>query len=237
MKQNESTRYVVQEVKREALGVRTLFLTDASGTIPDFSPGQFINVFFPETHTPEGKAYSISSPPGADTLSITVRAIGEFSKRLCGMEPGHTIQASLPYGFFRPEYDDSRLVMLASGIGVTPFRSMLLNEARHRPNRHITLLHSVRTAADAVFRDEFETLKTSLPHLTLSYFVTREEVPPAVGLARRMTVTDALDNAPYREHAEFLICGSISFTRDMWKALHKEGVPDDSLYTEAFFFH
>ena len=238
MEQNERTRYVVREAKEEATGITTLSLTDMSGAVPSFNPGQFVNVFFPETNTPEGKAYSISSPPEEDcAFSITVRAIGEFSNRLCAMKPGDTIHASLPYGFFRPEYDDSDLVLLASGIGVTPFRSILLHAARTNQKRRITLLHSVRTASDALFRSEFETLKQSHPHLALSYFVTRENVPSVVGLARRMTAADALNHVPSRRGSEFLICGSIPFTRDMWRALRQEGVSEDSLYTEAFFSH
>ena len=100
----------------EAPGVSTLSLTFADGSIPKFVAGQYITVYFPETKTAEGKAYSISSAPGENMLSLTVKAIGEFSNKLCAMEPENEIAASLPYGYFTNEDDDqdSMLVMLAA---------------------------------------------------------------------------------------------------------------------------
>lgn len=237
---NERVRYTVREQVSEAPGVASLSLVDERGDVPEFLPGQFINVYFPETNTPEGKAYSISSSPEEKTFSITVRALGEFSNRLCGMGSGDTVEASLPYGFFRPEREDSPLVLLASGIGITPFRSMLRHAALHTPRRPISLFHSVRTLEDAVFRGEFERVKTAMPNLSLSYFVTRESVPSSAraGItARRMESDDILKGVPSTEGAEFLLCGSISFTRDMWRSLKHAGISEDVLYTEAFFSH
>ena len=37
--------------------------------------------------------------------------------------------------------------------------------------------------------------------------------------------------------AEFMICGSISSIRDMWKGLRDLGIPEETIYTEAFFSH
>lgn len=235
---NDRVRYTVHENIGEAPGVASLALVDEKGGVPEFLPGQFINVYFPETNTPEGKAYSISSSPDEKSFSITVRSLGEFSNRLCGMEAGDTFEASLPYGFFRPEREDSPLVLLASGIGITPFRSIIRTAAEKFPARRIALFHSVRTLEDAIFRGEFENMKTTMPHFSLSYFVTREDVPLSAGLiARRMTSADILDAAPATPNAEFLLCGSIPFTRDMWRSLKHAGVSEDAMYTEAFFSH
>lgn len=237
---NERVRYTVSGTVSEAPGVVSLFLVDERGAVPAFVPGQFINVYFPETNTPEGKAYSISSAPEEKTFSITVRALGEFSNRLCGMKAGDSFEASLPYGFFRPEREESSVVMLAAGIGITPFRSMLRHAARRTPHRPLALFHSVRTLEDAVFRGEFESMKTAMPNFSLSYFVTREDVSSSAGVritARRITPDDIFTALPEREGVEFLLCGSISFTRDMWRSLRHAGVPEDALYTEAFFSH
>ena len=55
----DTREYLVLGKKEEAPGVSTLFLENKSGGVPTFVPGQYINVYFPETGTPEGKAYSI----------------------------------------------------------------------------------------------------------------------------------------------------------------------------------
>lgn len=236
--ENERVRYTVREVVSEAPGVASLSLVDERGAVPEFLPGQFINIYFPETNTPEGKAYSISSSPEEKTFSITVRALGEFSNRLCDMRPGNTVEASLPYGFFRPERDESPVVMLAAGIGITPFRSIIRHAAFHTPHRRLSLFHSVRSSKDTVFRKEFESLAPSLPNFSLSYFITREDVSEISNVVpRRIAPDDILAKTPDVSSAEFLLCGSISFTRDMWRSLRHAGIPEDAMYTEAFFSH
>ncbi|MDP2642206.1 MAG: FAD-dependent oxidoreductase [bacterium] len=230
--------YVVRSKREEVPGVVTLLLSEESGGVPAFIAGQYINVYFPETRTPEGKAYSISNAPGESEFSLTVRAIGEFSNRLCNLAIGDKVTASLPYGFFTPEKEESELVMLAAGIGVAPFRSIIRDAAARAPRRPMALFHSVRTSSDAIFQKEFENLREKLPSFSLAYFITREESPAIPdALPQRMTADDILPRILNLDNAEFLICGSISFTRDLWRTLRKAGVSEDKMYTEAFFSH
>jgi nitric oxide dioxygenase len=236
--QNKTERYIVQSKTEEVPGVTTLSLRREDGSVPCFVAGQYINVYFPALNTPEGKAYTISSAPHEQTFSITVRAIGEFSNRLSALSAGDCVSGSVPYGFFCPESEESDVVMLAAGIGITPYRSMLRDIARKNPKRRIYLFHSVRTSSDAVFRHEFDEMKKKLPHLFVFYFVTREKsssIPAAV--YRRLNTEDILSSVPSGAETEFLICGSIPFTRDMWKTLRHSGVSGDRICTEAFFSH
>lgn len=235
---NETERYIVQSKTEEALGVVTLGLAREDGSVPSFVAGQYINVYFPELSTPEGKAYSVSSAPRESLFSITVRAIGEFSNRLSALSPGDAISGSLPYGFFCADSEESELVMLAAGIGVAPFRGMLRDMATTSPKRRVHLFHSIRTSSDAIFRNELDNLRKELPNFSVFYFITREStssIPSAQ--YRRMGATDILSRITSLDATEFLICGSILFTRDMWRALRHGGVNEDRMYTEAFFSH
>ena len=142
-----STTYIVKEVVDEAPNVKTLKLTLLDGT-----------VYFPETKTAEGKAYSFSSAPHETTCNITVKNIGEFSGKLCSLKVGDTIKASLPYGFFKSDFPETELITIAGGIGITPFRSIITDTLNTTPNRPIHLFHSAKTMSDIVFKNEFETL-------------------------------------------------------------------------------
>ena len=74
-------QYKVISKKIEAPNVATLeFATDPS--LPIYCPGQFIDIYFEELSTSQGKSYSISSAPSEGNFTITVKAIGEFSNRL-----------------------------------------------------------------------------------------------------------------------------------------------------------
>lgn len=229
---NEKHTYVVRCVTKENYDTVTLSLTLSDGSIPPFFPGQFITVYFEELNTPEGKAYSISSAPHEQTLSVTVKNIGAFSQRLCSMKKGDLLCASYPYGFFYTEQESTELVLLAGGIGITPFRSILADMQFRFPTRRCSVLHSVRTERDALFRDYF----TTQLHHSPRYFVTRDSDGTFTSQKRRLTAQDALA-ATNSEHTEYFLCGSISFVRDLWRDLTKSAVPEERIYTEAFFSH
>lgn len=229
---NDIHTYLVRGKKWENYDTVTLLLSLEDGTVPSFFSGQFISVYFPELNTPEGKSYSISNPPGEKTFAITVKGIGEFSNRLCAMEPGEKLFGSLPYGFFFSEEDDFDLVLIAGGIGVTPFRSTILHTRTHKSERRITLFQSARTAADLLFEEELATISGVATH----YFVTRDLTPHQSATPRRMRSEDIIANGR-PERTEFFICGSIPFVRNFWHGLKDQGVPEDRIYTEAFFSH
>ncbi len=230
--------YVVENRTALTNAISTVTFELPDGSIPSYCPGQFINVYFPELGTPEGKAYSMSSAPSEGKMSITVRAIGKFSNRLCSLKEGDTLTASLPYGYFHSESEESHLIMLAGGIGVTPFRSMIAESLARDPSRKMTLFYSSRTNADLIFKKRFDELQEEHPHFDVHYFVTREKPISSSFGANRMTAENVLACLRgYRPDQEFLICGSIPFVSDMWKGLRAGGVPEEAIYTEAFFSH
>lgn len=231
-------KYVVQKTKREVPGVVTLSLAYENGSVPKHRSGQYINIFFKDASTPEGKAYSISSAPDEETFKITVRDIGEFSNKLCNMKKGDVINATLPYGFFRPENSDTNLIMLAAGIGVTPFRSIIRNAVACNQTRKINLFHSIRNSEDAIFDKEFLELSRTNKNFSTTRFVTRENTPKLRDAIKgRIDIQKILKCVQSDTHTEFLICGSVPFTRDLWKTLVNNGVSEDYIYTEAFFSH
>ncbi len=249
--QNKLT-YTVREKISETADVVTLRLAlqNKLATVPPFIPGQFITVYFPELGTPEGKAYSISSTPSETTLAITVKAMGEFSCRLSSLAVGDALTASLPYGYFYTESEDTDLIMLAGGIGVAPFRSMIcdvltITAEQNSPQsiRHITLLYSVRTVADIIFKKEFDNLQKKYKNFHVTYFITREKNIPLEMVGERIdgeNIKNILKKNSAQSEVnitEFLLCGSISFTRDMWHTLRLLNTPEENILTEAFFSH
>lgn len=226
----------MQGKKEESPGITTLSITDTDGQVPIFFPGQYITIFLKNSRTAEGKAYSISSAPHERFFDITIRAIGEFSNQLSSLKVGDTFTGSLPYGFFGPETGETDLVMLASGIGITPFRSIIRAAKHATPKRGMHLFHSVRTHDDAIFADEFKAIAKTSTFMYL-HFVTREEGEPHGMHSGRISAERVLERLPKDCAFEFLLCGSISFIRDMWRDLKKQGISEDRIYTEAFFSH
>jgi len=236
MAQEPNTRYIVRENIAEAPGVSTLQLSLANGSIPKYVPGQFITVYAPNLGTPEGKAYSISSAPHEKTLNITVKDMGKFSHYLCSRKPGDEVEGSLPYGYFFSESHTSTLALVCGGVGVAPFRSMLQASTHDTPRRNIALFCSNRTAQDIIFKKMLDELEENNKNIKVFHFLTREKAgPPMInGRINAKTILESLND---KKDAEFLLCGSISFVRDLWRDLRSEGVSEEKIYTEAFFSH
>ena len=244
MKEEIRKKYRVQEKVDEACSVCTLKLVLDDGSkkeaVPAYRPGQFITIYFPELGTPEGKSYSISSAPHEQTLNITVKGIGLFSKKLCSLKVGDVIAGSLPYGYFYSENETTDLVMIAGGIGVAPFRSMILDTLHRTPQRKLVLFYSNRTCADIIFKKEFENIAAQHKNVKILPFVTREKTSDYSVVPNRISIADIIGNAKKVSHIEgreFLLCGSIPFVRDFWKGLTHRGVSEEVIYTEAFFSH
>ena len=227
--------YKVMEKKVEAAGITTLRLLPDGVERPEFISGQFITVYFPEVGTAEGKAYSISSAPEEEGFSITVKDIGTYSHKLSTMEVGDALLATGPYGFFYSEESDTPLVLLAGGIGIAPFRSMILDVLKKHPTRKISLYYSVRDQADAVFLETFSPLTKEYSNFGYLLHVTGET--PSVPGCHSGRIS--IDRIAYLHKddsmTEYFMCGSIPFVRDMWRSLRRYNIPEERLYTEAFF--
>ena len=245
MIQENKINYFITKTVTHAPDIKTLYLEcrdEKVGThVPVFRAGQFINVYFPETGTPEGKAYSISSAPHENILAITVKAVGEFSNKLHQLKAGDRLIASMPYGYFYTETETTELVMIAGGIGIAPFRSMILDSLQKNPNRKLALFHSSRTCNESIFRDEFAVLEKRFSNLKVFRYVTRDKVANVGIIHERLKIEDIIGSTdkanPHIHDREFLICGSINFVGELWKGLRKAGVPEHVIYTESFFSH
>jgi len=222
--ENHKEKYKIIDKKILNSDTFTLSLVLESGEIPTFIPGQYINIFFDDLGTSEGKAYSLSSAPTEKKFDITIKVIGTFSEKLNSLKVGDEIQGTLPYGFFYSE-ERSDLVLISAGIGITPFRSMIIENQSLLEKRKISLIHSVKEEYDLIFKEDFERINSDkfryIKNVSSKYGRLDQEKLNLMGL----------------EDKEFMICGSISFVRDMWKILVDFGISQDQIYTEAFFSH
>lgn len=235
MHKEEKRSYVIVEKRSETANVTTLKLMPVEAPRDEFLSGQFITVYFPELGVAEGKAYSISSAPHEEGFTITVKDIGTFSHRLSTMSVGETLSASGPYGYFYSEEADSPLVLLAGGIGIAPFKSIASDLLEKNPTRKISLYYSVSHYPDAVFLETFSTLARKHPSFTYTIHVTKERGSEPESRSGRISVDRIAHLHKSDANAEYFMCGSIPFVRDMWRNLRSYNIPEERLYTEAFF--
>src|SRR5262245_34360881 len=106
--------------------------------------------------------FSIASPPHENMLMIATRLRGSAFKRVLRTMPLHSeLRLEGPYGNFRLHTNSARAaVFLAGGIGITPFRSMIVHAAKQALPHQIVLFYSNRRPENAPFLDELLQLQT-----------------------------------------------------------------------------
>lgn len=221
----------VVRVQRHAHDVVTLYFCLQDGGVLEYAAGQYITVYFEGTSTPEGKAYSLSSAPGEQLMSITVKKIGEYSGRLHELADGDTFIISDAYGHFNP-MTTKPLVCIGAGVGIAPLWSVIKHEYQHDAGRVAQLFYSNKTVEDAAFHDELARVSSSTS-LGVHHHITRQQSVPAHMHKGRINVDECLKAA--EDEAMFLLCGSVHFVRDIWKELTTRGIAAERISTETFF--
>lgn len=99
-----------------------------------WKPGQFLHYTLPHRKSDERgfeRFFTIASAPYEQVVYITTRLAKEkgssFKKALSSLKPGETIEAVGPDGNFVVDDPTEELIFIAGGIGVTPFRAILLD--------------------------------------------------------------------------------------------------------------
>jgi ferredoxin-NADP reductase len=225
--------YVVLGKRQETPTVTTLILALPSSDVPSYKAGQYITVYFRDSSIPRGKEYSISSAPFEQTFTISVKATGEYSNRLCALQCGDTFLGSPPRGTFYSERDDTDLVMLAAGIGITPFRSIIFDAIQRTSTQELYLFYSNPTVQENLFIREFEMLTKRNERFHLQTYVTRESLTTPIALVRHITQENILRTIHSTTYSEFLISGTTSFVREQRVGLENAGFLHERIYTEV----
>ncbi len=228
----------VEEVIQETPTTRTFRFTRSDGVLPPFRPGHYVNLFVTIGDVRTSRPYSISSAPGADHLDLTVREKpGGFVSPflLSSLNVGDELTSTGPKGHFchEPLIDGDHLVLLAGGSGVTPFASMIRDQAAKGFPLRLSLVYGSRLADDVIFDEELSALAAE--HERFNYSLVVSE--PDEGYEG---ATGFLDAARIRELAgghrdqTYLICGPDVMMAYCQQALDELGVPRFKVRTESF---
>jgi ferredoxin-NADP reductase len=122
--------------------------------------------------------FSIASAPHEKQVMLTTRFASKsssFKKALKNFRPGDAIEAHDLEGDF--VVDDSRktFVFIAGGIGITPFRAILLDLDYNKKPLNVQLLYANRDN-DFPYQKELEALRTRHPEFRIDYVVSPNRI-------------------------------------------------------------
>jgi ferredoxin-NADP reductase len=203
-----------------------------------FTPGQFVSVIDREGGKEVTRAYSIASPRGGNKFALCLNRVpdGIVSRWLFKLSPGDEVEMHEPLGYFTMRHPGRRAVFVATGTGIAPFRSMLLDHLP-RTEPEITLLFGVRYEEGLLYRDELESLARQFPRFNFMPTITR---PRSNWHGRTGRVQAHLDEAlNMRTPAEIAnidvyICGLKEMVDDVRKELKQRGFDRKQIIYEKY---
>ena len=154
----------------EVSNIRT-FVFEAGGAT--WQAGQYQTYELEQVDGDKGakkRFFTIAAAPSEGEFHISTRVSDSvFKQALNAMQPGDEIEVRNIEGDFTWEGDES-VVLVAGGIGVTPYRSILLERAAMGKALAAHLLYFGRDENFA-FHDEFDQLVVEHPELKIDYIV------------------------------------------------------------------
>jgi len=156
-------RIVFDHSESEAANIRTFYFRTEEPF--GYKAGQYVELTLKHDDVDEygdTRPFTLSSSPADGMVSITSKFTDKdgssFKRALRRLKPGGSLSMSQAMGSFTlPEDTRTPLVMVAGGIGITPFKSMLSWMVTAGEKRPIKLLYALNSEEEIVFQSTFKT--------------------------------------------------------------------------------
>ena len=230
-------------VARRELAEQTMgFAFDLEGQGFPFKPGQYVQITqgAPPYQDEKGnsRSFSIASSPEDPLLLIATRLTGSaFKRSLVEVALGARVGVQGPMGsFVLPQDATGPVALVAGGIGITPFHSMIKMATEQKLPHRLTLIYSNRTPRDAPFLKELELWEAENPNFRLVATMTALESSSTTWQGRRGYVDGRMIREVLRTPERFLfyVAGPERKVSGVTQVLTEAGVSQDMVHSEEF---
>ena len=227
--------------------VRHLAFARDDGQPLDFIPGQFVQVHF---NYPDGTAtkrsYSLATihdhamgPGEAVEIAVSYVPGGAATALFEGLPEGGHVQATGPFGRFclMPGDRNARYLLIATGTGVTPYRSMLpqLEALVVERGVEVVLLQGARTPTELLYGDDFRAFADAHPGFRYVPCLSRE-LPenPHPDVRQGYVQQHLAEFAPDAARDIAYLCGNPDMVDACFEALKGHGLPVPQIRREKY---
>ena len=229
-------------VRRETHDVVTFLLAADPPRRFAFRPGQFMTYALDIDGETVNRCYTLSSAPTRpDRISLTVKAVpgGPVSNWLhANLTPGRRLSALGPMGDFHwTPQTGAKQLFLSAGSGITPLMSMTRAAVDLGTEADIAFVHSARSPADLIFRDELALMARQAPGLKVTH-ICEADAPgePWGGYRGRLDLARLELIAPDFREREVRCCGPAPYMAAVRDLLQAAGFDMARYHEESFDF-
>ena len=182
--------------------------------------------FLARGHWWETHPFSLSAAPDGRRLRITVKELGDYTRRLASLPPGTRVIVEGPSGgLTSAARRHARVALIAGGVGIAPIRA-LLEDTPGEPGT-IAVIYRAASEDDVLFREELDELARRRG--AELHYVLGERRGDEILSAEHLQAL-----VPDIASRDVYVCGPRSMTEATRISLHRAGVPRRHIMTEGF---
>lgn len=171
------------------------------------------------------RPFSVASAPSEGVIRIGTVVPSEpssFKQQLSTLTQGETVRMHGPYGelYIRPNME--RVIAVAGGIGITPFRAIISDLAHTKRNVQLTLIYSAKETH--TYKNELESWAATNPNIKMIYVHTPEEVNAALESQTKQQ----------QNNAHYLLSGAPGMITALRDKLRSFGIENTRVFNDPF---
>jgi len=173
------------------------------------------------------RPFTIASAPNENVIRLTMRIDenpSEFKEAMLELKQGMKINMTGPLGSFNLT-DNSPSLLIAGGIGITPFRSILkqIESEGNGIEKPIHLLY-LDSNKSFLFKDELDTIANNTS-ISFTYLDSRDD------LMQEIDTFSTLN----KDHGKYFIAGPKSMVKSINEYLKSKNIPKKNIKKDAFY--
>ncbi|WP_419213257.1 FAD-binding oxidoreductase [Maribacter sp. X9] len=207
-----------------------------------FTAGQYITIKTEIKGKELRRAYSISSSPEKDGITIAIKKVdsGGFSNYANNkLKVGDTLDVMGPEGrfVFKPSKEIKNIAAFAAGSGITPIMSIVKQVLDSNPKNKFVLVYGNKSYEETMFYTDLVKLELEYSNRFFVYF-TNSQIHEDTALFGRID-TSTVNYALKNKHKDvsfdaFYLCGPEAMIHLVKDTLLENGIDKDKILFELF---
>jgi len=222
-------KFIASISKRTKVAEGTFEISLALKEDFNFKAGQYMKLKLLKTFYKDEKGnsrdFSIASSPNnkKEVKTCFRESNSAFKKSVLKSDIGTNIQIEGPYGVFTlPEKTDKEIILIAGGIGITPFLSIINFATEEKLNHKLTLIYTNSSPERAAYLKELKNLEKLNPNFKV------------IERFKRLDSEFIKNNITNMNEKLYYICGPPAMVSSIRGMILKIGIEEKNILFEEF---